>query len=212
MLRAKIVGEVVPMINRIWLGFLSLGVVVAMAKGQPEMVTKAVTVGSELAVQTALGLVGTMTFWLGLMGIAEDADLIVILSAIIRPWVGWLFPDVPAEHPAMGSILLNMGANLLGLGNAATPLGLKAMAQLQELNPYPDRASDSMCTLLAINTSSITLIPTMVIAVRAAAGSLNPTEILGTTLIATGCSTTAALLADAYYRCFHKSVGGWKKC
>ncbi|NLP17616.1 MAG: nucleoside recognition protein [Firmicutes bacterium] len=200
------------MINRIWLGFLSIGVVAALVTGQPEMVTRAVTEGSELAVHTAIGLVGTMAFWLGLMGIAEDAGLIITLAGIIRPFVRWLFPDVPLEHPAMGTILLNMGANLLGLGNAATPLGLKAMAQLQELNAHPDLASNSMCTLLAINTSSITLVPTMVIAVRAAAGSLNPAEILGTTIIATTCSTAAALIVDAYCRYCRGPVGGGKKC
>lgn len=200
------------MINRIWLGFLSLGVAAALLTGHPEMVTRAVTEGGEMAVHTAIGLVGTMTFWLGLMGIAEDAGLIANLAGIIRPWVRWLFPDVPPAHPAMGTILLNMGANLLGLGNAATPLGLKAMAQLQELNSRPDTASNSMCTLLAINTSSITLVPTMVIAVRAAAGSLDPAEILGTTIIATSCSTAAALITDAYYRYCHGPRGGGKKC
>ncbi|HHY36105.1 MAG TPA: spore maturation protein [Firmicutes bacterium] len=188
------------MLNRIWLVFILLGTAVAVTGGRAEVVTRAVTEGSQAAVQTALGLIGTIAFWLGLMRIAEDAGLIVLLARIIRPLVRFLFPEVPANHRALGSILLNMAANLLGLGNAATPLGLKAMVELQELNEEPDTATNSMCTLLAINTSSITLIPTLVIAARAAAGSRNPAEIVGTTIIATSCSTIAALTVDALYR------------
>jgi spore maturation protein A len=199
------------MLNRIWLAFILIGVATAVLGGRTEVVTTAVTEGSQVAVQTAIGLTGTIAFWLGLMRIAEDAGLVVLLARIIRPFVRGLFPDVPANHPALGSILLNMSANLLGLGNAATPLGLKAMAQLQELNREPDTATDSMCTLLAINTSSITLIPTLVIAARAAAGSKNPAEIVGTTIIATTCSTIAALTVDAYYRYFRRrKPGGWR--
>ncbi|MGI6574464.1 MAG: nucleoside recognition domain-containing protein [bacterium] len=188
------------MINTIWLFFLLAGVSLSLWGGHPEIATKAVTEGSQLAVETSLGLIGTMTFWLGIMRIAEDAGLIGILARCIRPLVVWLFPEVPRDHPAIGSILLNLSANILGLGNAATPLGLKAMSQLQELNPEPDTATNSMCTLLALNTSSVTLIPAMVIAARSAAGSMDPTEIVGTTIVATFCSTFVALLVDAYYR------------
>lgn len=192
------------MINTIWLAFLFFGVIVAILSGRPEAVTKAVTEGSQLAVQTSLGLVGSIAFWLGMMRIAEDAGLVTFLARLIRPLIVWLFPGVPRDHPAMGYILLNISANLLGLGNAATPLGLKAMTQLQELNPDPDTATDSMCTLLALNTSSITIVPTMVIAARTAAGSSEPTEIVGTTIVATSCSTLVALLVDAYYRYWSK--------
>lgn len=192
------------MINTIWLAFLFFGVIVAILSGRPEAVTKAVTEGSQLAVQTSLGLVGSIAFWLGMMRIAEDAGLVTFLARLIRPLIVWLFPGVPRDHPAMGYILLNISANLLGFGNAATPLGLKAMTQLQELNPDPDTATDSMCTLLALNTSSITIVPTMVIAARTAAGSSEPTEIVGTTIVATSCSTLVALLVDAYYRYWSK--------
>ncbi|MFY9370768.1 MAG: nucleoside recognition domain-containing protein [bacterium] len=199
------------MLNRIWLSFILIGIAAAILGGRAEVVTRAVTEGSQTAVETALGLIGTIAFWMGLMRIAEDAGLILLLARIIRPFVRWLFPEVPANHPALGSILLNMSANLLGLGNAATPLGLKAMAQLQELNEEPDTATNSMCTLLAINTSGITLIPTLVIAARAAAGSKNPAEIVGTTIIATCCSTMAALTVDAFCRHWgRKKRGGWR--
>ena len=199
------------MLNRIWLSFILIGIAAAILGGRAEVVTRAVTEGSQTAVETALGLIGTIAFWMGLMRIAEDAGLILLLARIIRPFVRWLFPEVPANHPALGSILLNMSANLLGLGNAAKPLGLKAMAQLQELNEEPDTATNSMCTLLAINTSGITLIPTLVIAARAAAGSKNPAEIVGTTIIATCCSTMAALTVDAFCRHWgRKKPGGWR--
>lgn len=195
------------MVNSIWLGFLLSGVIVAVISGKPEVVIQAVTEGSQLAVKTSFEMMGTIGFWLGLLRIAENAGLISFLSRVISPFVIRLFPDVPREHPAIGSILLNISANMLGLGNAATPMGLKAMEQLQELNPNPDTATDSMCTLLAINTSGVTLIPAMVIAVRSAAGSKNPTEILGTTIIATTCSTFAALLANTYYKNRGTSLG-----
>ena len=188
------------MVNTIWLIFLLTGVLAALWTGQPSLVTEAVAVGGNQAVQTALGLIGTMAFWLGIMRIAEDAGLVTLLAKLIRPLFGWLFPEIPRNHPAMGSIMLNLSANLLGLGNAATPMGLKAMEHLQELNSHPDTATNGMCTLLALNTSSVTLLPTMVIGVRMAAGSQEPMEIVGTTIIATCCSTVAALLADFFFR------------
>ena len=123
------------------------------------------------AVELALGLVGVMALFLGLMKIAEEGGLLTILARLIRPLMVRLFPDVPAEHPAMGAMILNMSANMLGLGNAATPFGIRAMQELNRLNPVKGTATDSMVLFLAINTSSITLLPTGVIALRAAAGS-----------------------------------------
>jgi spore maturation protein SpmA/spore maturation protein SpmB len=154
------------------------------------------------AVELAIGLVGVMALFLGLMKIAEEGGLLKILAKLIRPLMIRLFPDVPADHPAMGAMILNMSANMLGLGNAATPFGIKAMQELNRLNPVKGCATDSMVLFLAINTSSITLLPTGVIALRASAGSMDPAGILPTTLFATLCSTVAAVIAVKSYRRF----------
>lgn len=154
------------------------------------------------AVELAIGLVGVMALFLGLMKIAEEGGLLKILARLIRPLMIRLFPDVPADHPAMGAMILNMSANMLGLGNAATPFGIKAMQELNRLNPVKGCATDSMVLFLAINTSSITLLPTGVIALRASAGSTDPAGILPTTLFATLCSTVAAVVAVKSYRRF----------
>jgi spore maturation protein SpmA/spore maturation protein SpmB len=159
------------------------------------------------AVELALGLVGVMALFLGLMKIAEQGGLLRILARLIRPLMVRLFPDVPADHPAMGAMILNMSANMLGLGNAATPFGIKAMQELDRLNPCKGSATDSMVLFLAINTSSITLLPTGVIALRASAGSADPAGILPTTLFATLCSTLAAILAVKGYRRFFPLSG-----
>jgi spore maturation protein SpmA len=134
------------------------------------------------AVNIALGLIGIMALWLGVMKIAEEAGLIKIIARVVRPITKRLFPDVPTEHPAMGAMIMNISANMLGLGNAATPFGLKAMEELNKLNPKKDTASNAMCTFLAINTAGLTFIPAQAIAVRAAAGSSDPAIIIGTTI------------------------------
>ncbi len=154
------------------------------------------------SVELALGLVGVMTLFLGLMKVAEAGGMLTILARLIRPLMVRLFPDVPAEHPAMGAMILNISANALGLGNAATPFGIRAMQELNKLNRVPGTASDSMVLFLAINTSSVTLLPTGVIALRASAGSMDPAGILPTTLFATACSTVAAIGAALLYRRF----------
>ncbi|GAA4411214.1 nucleoside recognition domain-containing protein [Quisquiliibacterium transsilvanicum] len=145
------------------------------------------------AVELALGLVGVMTLFLGLMKVAEAGGLLVIIARLIRPLMTRMFPEVPADHPAMGAMILNLSANALGLGNAATPFGVRAMQELERLNPRPGTATDSMALFLAINTSGVTLLPTGVIAIRAAAGSADPAAILPTTLFATVCATIAAI-------------------
>lgn len=146
-----------------------------------------------------LSLVGILTLWLGIAKIAEKSGLLKIFVSLLQPFVGVLFPSLPKGHPALGSILMNLSANIFGFGSAATPFGLKAMEELQKLN-RSDRASEAMCTFLAINTSSITLIPSTIIALRINAGSNNPTEIIGTTLFATSCSTLVAILGDYLFR------------
>ena len=145
------------------------------------------------AVQLALGLVGVMALFLGLMKVAEEGGLLKLAARGIRPLLLRLFPEIPADHPAMGAMVMNMAANLLGLGNAATPFGIKAMQELETLNPEPGTATNAMALFLAINTSSITLLPTGVIALRAAAGSTNAAGILPTTLCATLFSTATAI-------------------
>jgi len=136
-----------------------------------------------------------MALWLGLMKLAEKSGLVEILSRALRPVLRWLFPDVPATHPAMGSMVMNIAANMLGLSNAATPLGLRAMQDLEKLNPRPGTATNAMCTFLAINTSSVQLIPATTIAILAAAGARNPTQIIGTAFFASCCSVIAGITA-----------------
>jgi spore maturation protein SpmA/spore maturation protein SpmB len=154
------------------------------------------------AVELAIGLVGIMSLFLGLMKIAEKGGLLQILSRLIRPLMTRLFPEVPPDHPAMGAMILNLSANALGLGNAATPFGIKAMQELDTLNPHKGTATNSMALFMAINTSSVTLLPTGVIAIRAAAGSTDPAAILPTTLCATIGSTIIAILAARLYQRF----------
>jgi len=169
-----------------------------------EALSKAMVESATGAVNLALGLVGVMTLFLGLMKVAEAGGLLKIIARLIRPLMVRLFPDVPAGHPAMGAMILNLSANVMGLGNAATPFGIRAMQELNRLNPTPGTATDAMALFLAINTSSVTLLPTGVIALRAAAGSADPAAVLPSTLFATLCSTlTAVLVAKLlarYYR------------
>jgi len=173
------------------------GVVTPMERLSEAMVKSA---GS--SVELAIGLIGVMTLFLGLMKVAEEGGMLTILARLIRPVMVRLFPDVPADHPAMGAMILNMSANAMGLGNAATPFGIRAMQELDKLNPRPGTATNAMALFLAINTSSVTLLPTGVIALRAAAGSQNPAGILPTTLFATICSTIVAIIAAKMYQRF----------
>jgi len=184
------------MLNYIWLGLVLLAVLLGGFEGKLQEVTGVAFEACKTAVMTiALPLAGVMALWLGLMKIAEKSGLVNLLARALRPLLRWLFPDVPANHPAMGSMVMNMAANMLGLSNAATPLGLRAMQDLEKLNPRPGTATNAMCTFLAINTSSIQLIPATTVAILAAAGSKNPTVIIGTAFFATCCSTIAGILA-----------------
>lgn len=188
------------MINLIWLVMLAVGTVVAAATGRIETVTVSAMKAAELGVEVALELVGVMSLWLGLMRLAEEAGLVRALARAFGPAIRRLFPTLKPDSPALGAIIMNLSANILGLGNAATPFGLKAMEELQKENPHPDTASAAMCTFLALNTSAITLIPATIIGVRLKAQSANPTEIIGTTIVATGCAMLAAILADQFFR------------
>jgi len=187
------------MLNWIWLGLVVVAVLLGGFTGQLDVVTKAAFKSCEMAVvNIAIPYIGLIALWLGVMRLAEKAGLIQILARALRPLMTRLFPDVPADHPAMGSMLMNMAANMLGLGNAATPLGLRAMQDLESLNPRPGVASNAMCTFLAINTSSIQLVPASTVAFMAAAGARDPTAIIGTAFLATLCSTIVGISAAKF--------------
>lgn len=191
------------MINKFWLFFIFAGIIVAAATGNMGKLTQVILDSAQRGVNLSLGLVAVLTFWLGMMKILEKSGLSALLVKALGPLAKFLFPSVPRDHPAMSSILMTMSADMLGMGSAATPIGLKAMKQLQELNPDKETASPAMCTFLAMNTSSITLIPTTIIALRAASGSLNPAMIIPTALVATCSSFTAALCLDRLFRYLH---------
>jgi spore maturation protein A len=188
------------LVDFIWLMLFVVGLVTAMFTGRVDKVAEAVLGGAKSGVELCFGLISVIALWQGIMKIAEAAGVVPWLSKVLRPVGRFLYPSVPPEHPAMGAILANMSANILGLGNAATPLGLKAMEELQKLNPNKDTASDAMCTLLAVNTAGITLIPTTVIAVRMIYHSKDPTAVVGTTIIATVIGTACAIILDRLFR------------
>lgn len=183
------------MLNMIWLALLCLSVVVGAIQGRLNEVVHAVTDSAKIGFELALGLTAVMALWLGIMRIATDSGLITLVSKGLRPIMRRLFPDVPVEHPAMGAMILNISANMLGMANAATPFGLQAMKELQKLNTHAHTATNSMCTFLAINTSSVQLIPATAVAYLAANGADHPTSIIITSLFATIISTIVAIVA-----------------
>lgn len=172
------------------------GIIYAGMNGRIELVTSSAINAAKDAVELSLNLIGVMCLWLGIMKIAELSGLIKVISYLLNPIIGLLFPSVPKNHPAMGAIVMTISANLLGLGNAVTPLGIKAMQQLQTLNPRKDTATPAMCTLLALCTTGFTLVPATIIALRSAAGSINPTEIVGSTVIVSLLATVFVLCID----------------
>ncbi|MDA8193306.1 MAG: nucleoside recognition protein [Thermaerobacter sp.] len=188
------------MVNVVWLVLIVGGIIVSALHHSMLSVTQAIITGSEKAVEVAMGFAGIMALWLGMAKIAEQSGLMRGVSRALAPCVSRLFPGVPKDHPAMGNMLMNMAANMLGMGGAATPFGLKAMQDLQSLNPRKNRASANMITFLAINTAAINFIPATVIALRVAAGSRNPTQIVGPTIVATGTACLVAVAADRVMR------------
>lgn len=191
------------MLNYIWFGLMAIALVVAAFNGTAAAVTQGAVDSAKTAVEIAIGLVGIMTLWLGIMRIAEAGGLVSLLGRALRPVLRWLFPEVPAEHPAAGAIVISLAANMLGLNNAATPLGIKAMEELQTLNEQKETATNSMVTFMAMNTSGVQLIPTTMIAVLAASGSRNPTAIISASLVATAIGTVAAVLAARLLQRFY---------
>lgn len=184
------------MLNYIWLGLVVAAVLLGGWQGCLDDVVKG---GFEMAknavMDIALPLSAIMMIWLGMMRLAEKSGVVLILGRLLRPVLCRLFPDVPPDHPAMGSIVMNIAANMLGLGNAATPLGLRAMGELQKLNRYPGVATNAMCTFLAINTASIQLIPVTAIGLLTIKGGKDPTAIVGTAILATICAQITGLTA-----------------
>jgi spore maturation protein SpmA/spore maturation protein SpmB len=200
MVSMNIIFVVIVLIAFLFAGWQQIFFVPGQGDPVPmDILSKAMIESAGGAVELAIGLVGVMALFLGLMKVAEAGGMLTILARLIRPLMVKLFPDVPPDHPAMGAMILNLAANALGLGNAATPFGIRAMQELDTLNPQHGTATDSMALFLAINTSSVTLLPTGVIALRAAAGSSDPAAILPTTLFATIGSTTVAIIVAKLY-------------
>jgi len=196
------------MLNYIWFALMAIALVVAIFTGTAPAVTKGAIDSAKTGVDIALGLVGIMTLWLGIMRVAEKAGLIALLGRLLRPFSRLLFPEVPPEHPAIGAMIMNVAANMLGLSNAATPLGIKAMEELQTLNDGDkETATNAMVTFMALNTAGIQLIPATIIAVLAAAGAKDPTAIIVTTIVATLSGATAAVLTAKLLQRFFPSVG-----
>lgn len=181
--------------NIIWVIMIFAGVTVAIFTGKPEIINDVIIHETGEAVMFAIGLTGIMSFWLGLMNIAKKSGLIGSITKSMTPITKYLFPDVPSNHPAVGAMMMNMVANMFGAGNSATALGLKAMDELQKLNTDKKVVTDAMAMFLVINMSSIQIIPLTILKLRADAGSVNPTEIIVTSILATIVSTVVGVAA-----------------
>ncbi len=182
--------------NKIWVGMIVSGIVIGAINGRMEEMSTAILQAGEESIMIIIKLIGPMALWMGMMKLVEEAKLADALATLFKPVGKLLFPQIPEGDPALASIMMNLSANLLGLGNSATPLGIKAMHQMQRLNADSETASNAMCTFLVINTSSVTIIPTTILALRVGAGSSSPTQIIGTTIIATTSSTLAGIIAN----------------
>ena len=191
------------MVNLVWLFLILVGVIVAAINGNINAVSSAAFAAASSAVSLCIKITGIMALWLGLFKLAEKSGLVNILGNLASPLIGRLFPSLSRRDPAFQAIVMNVSANFLGLGNAATPFGLKAMQLLQEKNPEKDTASPAMITFLVMNTSALTLIPALVISLRSQAGSVMPGEIIGATFLATLCGWTFAIVLDRILRYFY---------
>ncbi len=186
--------------NYIWYFLIVISIIFGAINGRLNEVANAVFSGTELAVKIVLTLLGIMTFWLGIMKIAEKSGIVEILSKILKPAAKLIFPEIPKDSPIIGDVAMNFSANALGLANAATPMGIKAMEGMQKINIDKESASNSMCTLLAMNTAGFQLIPASVIAILAAAGAENPTEIIFPVLIVTSFSFICAIIISKIFQ------------
>ncbi|MGE5574034.1 MAG: nucleoside recognition domain-containing protein [Bacteroidota bacterium] len=188
------------MANTVWLVLIAAGAVAGLATGTSGAVTRAALESASSAVTLCLSLIGVMALWCGVMRIAEQAGIARWLARAVAPVTRTLFPSVPASHPAIAAVTMSIAANLLGMGNAATPLGIKAMEELATLSDDGDEASDAMCTFVAICTAGITLVPTTIIAIRTQFGSRSPAEIVAPIILVNVLATAVALMADRFLR------------
>ncbi len=188
------------MISILWTLLIILGIVYALVSGNTHLINNSILVNANKAFELIISLLPTIVLWTGIMKIAEDAGLLHKFAHFLEPILRKFFPSVPHDNPALGYISSNIAANMLGLGSAATPFGLKAMQQLQKINHKKDTASEAMITFLVLNTAGVTIIPTTIIAIRLAYGSLNPTEIMAPAIISTICSSITALTIDYFIR------------
>lgn len=182
------------MLNYIWVGMLLTGFVIGILNGRIELVTQAAFTSAGKAVELCIGLLGIISLWSGMMKIMERSGLINVIAGLSRPILKLLFPQLAGNSKALGAIVMNLTANFMGLGNAATPLGIKAMEELHKANGESDTASDSMCMFLVLNTAAIQLIPTTVIALRTDAGSKVPSEITACIWVASLCAALAGII------------------
>lgn len=197
--------------NYIWCFLVLISFIFGAINGTLSEVTDAIFSGCRSAVQITLTLLGIMTFWLGIMKVAEKSGIVEFISELLKPIAKWIFPEIPSNSPIIGDVAMNFSANALGLSNAATPIGIKAMEGMQEINEDKESASNSMCMLLAMNTAGFQLIPATVIAILSAKGSHNPSEIIVPTLIVTSTAfISAIIIAKIFSKIFppQKKKGG----
>ena len=193
--------------NYIWYFLIVISIIFGAINGTLDDVAKAIFTGTELSVKIILTLLGIMTFWLGIMKIAEKSGIVEFISKLLKPIARLIFPQIPKNSLIIGDVAMNFSANALGLANAATPMGIKAMEGMQAINEDKESASDSMCTLLAMNTAGFQLIPATVIAILAANGAENPTEIIVPTLIVTSVAfISAIIIAKLFQKVFPPQI------
>ena len=188
------------MVSYIWFFLIAIGILFSIFTGNVDVINKSILTNGEEALDLMLSILPIIVLWSGIMKIAEDAGLLKKIAKLLEPILKRLFPTVPKDNPALGFIASNIAANMMGLGSAATPFGLKAMSELQKINPDKDTASTPMITFLVLNTAGVTIVPTTVLALRIAHGSVNPSEIIIPGVIATFCSSIGGLLLDYYIR------------
>jgi spore maturation protein A len=184
------------MINIIWLILIVIGVLIAIGTGKTEIISTTIFANAGKAIEFSIGLAGMMAFWSGILKIAESSGITEALAKLFQPIFAKLFPRIPKNHPVLGLISLTVSANFLGLGNLATPIGLKTMSELKVLNPDPEQASNETCTFMALVFGSLSLIPSTVIAIRAQAGSSNPALVIGPVFVISLAGTLIALLIN----------------
>lgn len=188
------------MISILWTFLIIIGILYSLITGNIEVINNSILTNAGKALELILSLLPTIVLWSGIMKIAEDAGVLTKFASFLKPILSKLFPSVPSNHASLGYIASNIAANMLGLGSAATPFGLRAMSELQKINSKKDTASNAMITFLVLNTAGVTIIPTTIIALRLAYGSSSPTAIIAPAVISTSCSCISAVVIDYFIR------------